>query len=279
MRIPLLAASTLLLTSPAFADTLIDNANGIQVDAAGKLQRFTGLVIGRDGRVVRLLARGEARPGNVDARIDAKRRTLLPGLIDAHGHVMGLGLGAIQLDLVGTRSIAELQQRLRDHAAANPGQGWILGRGWNQEMWSDKRLPTSADLDVAVAGRPVWLERVDGHASVGNQAALREAGITGATKAPKGGRIENGLFVDAATALVTTKIPTTSPAQYERALTEAQRLLLSNGLTAVADMGTSIDDWNALRRMGDSGRLQVRVMSYSADIAPLLSIAGAMSAE
>jgi len=275
MRIPLLAASALLLAAPAFADTLIDNANGIQVDAAGKLQRFTGLVIGRDGRVVRLLASGEARPAGVEARIDAKGRTLLPGLIDAHGHVMGLGLGAIQLDLVGTRSLAELQQRLRDYAAANPGEGWILGRGWNQEMWSDKRLPTSADLDAAVPGRPVWLERVDGHASVGNKAALRAAGITAATKAPKGGRIENGLFVDAATSLVSAKITTTSPAQYDRALAEAQRLLLSNGLTAVADMGTSIDDWNALRRMGDSGRLQVRVLSYAADIAPLLSIAGA----
>jgi len=274
MRTFLLAAAALLIAAPALADTLIDNANGIQVDAQGKLQRFSGLIIDADGKVVRLLGRGEARPAKVDAKIDAGGRTLLPGLIDAHGHVMGLGLGAIQLDLVGTRSIAELQQRLRDYAAANPGEGWILGRGWNQEMWSDKRLPTSADLDAAVTDRPVWLERVDGHASVGNSAALRVAGITAATNAPKGGRIEQGLFVDAATSLVSAKIPTTSPAQYDRALAEAQRLLLSNGLTAVADMGTSIDDWNALRRMGDSGKLQVRVISYSSDITPLLSIAG-----
>jgi len=275
MRTPLIAAAALLLApAPALADTLVHNAKGTQIDPRGKLQRFEALLIGDDGRVKQLFAAGDRLPRRVTHMVDAQGRSLLPGLIDAHGHVMGLGLGAIQLDLVGTRSIAELQQRLREYAAANPGQGWLLGRGWNQELWSDKRLPTSADLDAAVAGRPVWLERVDGHASVGNTAALRAAGITAATKAPKGGRIEKGLFVDAATNLVSAKIPTTSAAQYDRALVEAQRLLLSNGLTAVADMGTSIDDWNALRRMGDAGQLQVRVISYSSDITPLLSIAG-----
>ena len=274
MRTSLLAAAALLLAaSPALADTLVDNANGIQVDAQGKLQRFTGLVIGDDGRVVKLLAKGEARP-KVDYRIDAGGRTLLPGLIDAHGHVMGLGLAAIQLDLTGTRSIAELQQRLTAYAAANGSPRWIIGRGWNQEHWSDGRMPTSADLDAAVSDRPVWLVRVDGHAAVGNSAALREAGITAETKAPSGGTIDNGVFVDAARDLVEAKIPATIPSQYDRALAEAQRLLLSNGLTAVADMGTDIDGWNTMRRMGDAGRLQVRVMSYAAGIEPLLSIAG-----
>lgn len=275
MRTLLVAASALLLAaSPALADTLVDNANGIQVDAQGRLQRFTGLVIGKDGRVVRLLARSEARPKKVDYRIDAGGRTLLPGLIDAHGHVMGLGLGALQLDLTGTRSIAEMQQRLAAYAAANRSPRWIVGRGWNQELWSDGRMPTAADLDAVVADRPVWLERVDGHASVGNSAALREAGITAATKAPSGGRIENGLFTDAATALVTDKIPGVVPAQLDRALLAAQQMLLANGLTSVADMGTDIDGWNTMRRMGDGGRLQIRVMSYAAGIEPMVSIAG-----
>src|SRR5688572_15210950 len=153
MRTPLSAAAALLLaatSTAALADTLIDNANGIQVDAQGKLQRFTGLVIGDDGRVVKLLGQGEVRPARPDARIDAGGRTLLPGLIDAHGHVMGLGFGALQLDLTGAASLAELQQRLRAHAAANPGDGWIVGRGWNQELWPDKRFPTAADLDAIV---------------------------------------------------------------------------------------------------------------------------------
>ena len=86
-----------------------------------------------------------------------------------------------------------------------------IGRGWNQELWADKRFPTAADLDAVVGDRPVWLERVDGHAAVGNSAALRAAGITAQTKAPSGGTIENGLFVDAAMDLVNAKSPPPTP--------------------------------------------------------------------
>ena len=274
MRTTALALAALLLPAPAAADTLVDNVNGLQVGQDGQLQRFTGLLIGNDGRVVRLLLRGEARPKRVDYRLDAGGRTMLPGLIDAHGHVMGLGLGALQLDLTGTRSIAELQQRLKAYAAVTISPRWIVGRGWNQEQWSDGRMPTTADLDAVVADRPVWLVRVDGHAAVGNSAALKEAGITAQTKAPPGGRIDKGVFVDAARDLVEKHIPETLPAQRDAALVKAQELLLASGLTAVADMGTAEADWNALRRMGDSGRLQLRVMSYADSIPTLLSVAG-----
>ena len=159
--------AALALPAPALADTLIDNANGIQVDAQGKLMRFTGMVVGDDGKVAKLLAKGEARPAT-DARVDVGGKALLPGLIDAHGHVMALGFAALQLDLTGTTSLADLQQRLRTYAAANPDARWIVGRGWNQEQWPDKRFPTAADLDAVVRDRPVWLGRVDGHAAVGN---------------------------------------------------------------------------------------------------------------
>ena len=89
---------------------------------------------------------------------------------------MDLGFAALRLDVTGTRSIAELQQRLRDYAAAHPNDAWIVGFGWNQEMWPEKRFPTSADLDAVVSDRPVVLERVDGHAVVANSAALKAAG-------------------------------------------------------------------------------------------------------
>ena len=112
-----------------------------------------------------------------------------PGLIDAHGHVMGLGFGALQLDLTGTTSLADPQQRLGLRRRESRRR-WIVGRGWNQELWADKRFPTAADLDAVVADRPVWLERVDGHAAVANSAALRAAGITAATRRRPGGRIE-----------------------------------------------------------------------------------------
>ena len=270
----LLAAPLAIGASPVSADTLIDNVNGLQVDAAGQLQHFSGVVIGNDGKVVRLLGRGDARPRQVEYRVDEHGRALLPGLIDAHGHVMELGLGTLQLDLTGTRSIAELQQRLKAFSANNVSPRWIAGHGWNQELWSDKRFPTSADLDAAVPDRPVWLVRVDGHAAVGNSAALREAGITAATKAPAGGRIENGLFVDAARDLVERKMPPPLPTQYDRGLANAQRLFLGFGLTTVTDMRTPEADWNAMRRLGDAGRLQVRILSYADGIDNLLSIAG-----
>ena len=278
MRTPLSAAIALFLaaaSTSALADTLIDNANGIQVDVNGKLQRFTGLVIGKDGRVVQLLAKGDPRPAALyDARTDANGRTLLPGLIDAHGHVMALGFGALQLDLTGTTSLADLQQRLKAYAAANPQAKWILGRGWNQEHWADKRFPTAADLDAVVADRPVWLGRVDGHAAVANSAALKATGITAQTKAPAGGRIENGLFVDAAMELVESKIPAPDAAAYDAALAKAQELMLANGLTAAADMGTSPADWAAMNRAGQAGTLNVRVLGYAGGIPAMRAVNG-----
>lgn len=271
MHKPLLALAAALLSTSAMADTLVHNANGMQVGADGQLQRFGALLVGDDGKVVRTFASGEALPGQATQRIDAGGRTLLPGLIDAHGHFFGLGHGALSLDLTGSASLAELQQRLAAHAAANPGSGWVVGRGWNQELWADSRFPTAADLDAVVADRPVTLERVDGHALVANSAALQAAGITAATRDPSGGKIERdgsgkptGLLVDAAMALVTSKVPAATAADRDRALAEAQRLMLGFGLTAMADMGTSVPEWQALRRAADAGQLKVRVMSYAA---------------
>lgn len=274
MKASLLALAMSFLSTSALADTLIDNVNGVQVDGAGQLEHFNGLLVGNDGKVVQLLGPRDPRPRRVDFRVDGRGRALLPGLIDAHGHVGELGLGTLQLDLSGTTSIPELQRRLAAFADSHSAPRWIIGNRWNQELWADKRFPTSADLDAVIADRPVWLVRVDGHAAVGNSAALREAGITTASKAPAGGRIEKGLFVDKARDLVESKIPPALPAQRDQGLANAQALLLGYGLTAVADMGTSEADWNTLRRMGDAGRLQVRVMSYALGLDPLISIAG-----
>lgn len=259
----LLAATMLALPAPALADTLVTNVEGVRATPDRKVERFTGLLIGDDGKVKQVL-KGEKLKLPAGTRVvDGGGRTLLPGLIDAHGHVMGLGLALGQLDLVGTRSLAELQQRLRAYAAANPDRPWITGRGWNQEMWPDKRMPTSADLDAVVSDRPVWLERVDGHAAVGNSAALRAAGVTAETKAPSGGKIDRGLFVDAAMALVDSKVPQPTDAMREEALMRAQQALLSRGLTAVADMGTGLADWQAMNRASRAGTLPLRIFSYA----------------
>ena len=190
MRTSLLALALALLPSPLLADTLIRNVNGIQVGADGKLQHFNALVIADDGKVKAVLNRAELYKAKITGSVDGQGKTLLPGFIDAHGHVTDLGFAALHLDLTGTQSLAELQQRLRDYAAAHPKDSWLIGFGWNQELWSDKRFPTSADLDAVVRDRPVVLERVDGHAVVANSAALKAAGVTEATKAPAGGEMQ-----------------------------------------------------------------------------------------
>jgi hypothetical protein len=266
MRKTLLALAAALLASPAFADTLISNVNGIQVGSDGKLQHFDRLLIGDDGKVLRILNGLDDVRVNARERIDGGGRTLLPGLIDAHGHVLGLGFSALQLDLVGTSALADLQQRLRAYAAAHPDTRWIIGRGWNQELWPDKRFPTAADLDAAVPDRPVVLERVDGHAVVANSAAMKAAGVTAASAAPPGGRIENGLFVDNAMGLINKAVPPPTPAEQDRALAKAQDILLNYGITGVGSMSTDLRGWEAMKRAGDAGRLKVRLMVYADEL-------------
>lgn len=276
-----LALTVFLLPAPAQADGLIDNANGYTLDEDGNLTRFTGLLIDTDtGRVTGLLRRGDPYPEDLEVRYDMQGRTVIPGLIDAHGHLMGLGYNAIQLDLSDTTSLEQAMARLAQYSADNPTLRWVVGRGWNQERWGLDRFPTAADLDAAVPNRPVWLVRVDGHAGVANSVALSAAGITAASQTPAGGRIErdgnqpNGAFVDAAMALVANVIPTPEPPVRDMALREAQSLLLSYGVTTMHDMGTSADDWDVVRRSGDRGLLNIRVISYANSLETLLDVAG-----
>jgi hypothetical protein len=194
--------------------------------------------------------------------VDGGGKTLLPGLIDAHGHVLDLGMTQMTVQLTGTSSVADLQKRLRDYAAAHPRDAWIIGFGWNQELWPEKRFPTAADLDAVVPDRPVVLERVDGHAVVANSAAMKAAGVSAQTAAPPGGRIENGLFVDTARGLIDKAIPPRTAGQSDEALAKAQQQLLSVGVTAVGSMSTSVADWEAMKRAGAAGTLNVRLMVY-----------------
>jgi predicted amidohydrolase YtcJ len=280
MKRLLAALAALFCAQLAAADTLVDNVNGYTLNADRAVVRFTGIVIGNDGRVKQLLRRGERRPERPDYRLDGRGRTLIPGLFDAHGHVMGLGFNAMQLDLSDTRSLEEAKAKIAAYAAANPSPRWIVGRGWNQERWGLGRYPTAADIDSVVSGRPVWLERIDGHAGWANSAAMKEAGVDSNSKAPTGGLIEmagrapSGIFVDAAMDLVGKAVPPPLPRLRDRALARAQEILLSNGITAAADMGTSGEDWAVMRRAGDSGRLNLRILSYASGIEHLLAVAG-----
>ena len=265
---------------PISPEGLVDNINGYTINGESRLEHFTGLLIGKDGRVARLLHDGDARPERPAFRLDGQHRTLLPGLIDAHGHVSGLGFQALSLDLTGTASLQEAQQRLQRYAATHETP-WIRGGGWNQETWKLGRFPTAADLDPFTGERPAILERVDGHAVLANSAAMKAAGITARTPDPAGGRIERdargnptGLFVDAARRLVEKAAPAPLPRERDAAMAKAQEILIADGVTATCDMGTSVEDWESLRRLGDSDRLRVRITSYALGVDTALTVAG-----
>ena len=294
MRQRLLAAlAALALPVPAMASGVIDNVNGIALDASGQVVRFRALLIDDEGKVEKLLPgryqdpprkkklkKGESWPKGPDFKLDGAGKTLIPGLIDAHGHVMDMGLAFITLDLSGTGSLAEAQARIRAYAAANPARKWIIGTGWNQESWGLGRFPTAADLDAAVSDVPVWLEHADGHAGWANSLAMRAANVTATAKAPPGGRIEmaggkpSGLFVDKAMDLIQKAAPPPAPKDRDIALEKAQQALLANGVTGIADMGTSIEDWQAFRRSADRGALRVRIISYALGLDNMVMIAG-----
>ncbi|NVE94728.1 amidohydrolase family protein [Altererythrobacter sp. JGD-16] len=278
----LAGAAAALLPAPALADTLIYNVDGLTIDEKGNVERFASLVIDDDGTVRDILLRGEKRPTDIDFSVDGEGRVMMPGFIDAHLHVMGIGFAALTLDLSQTESLEEALAAIAEFAEANPGRPWILGGGWNQEKWGLGRFPTAAELDAIVPDRPVYLTRVDGHAGWANSLAMQAAGVDASAVSPAGGRIErlagsetpSGIFVDAAESLVTRAIPAPRAVERDLALSKAQEVLFAQGVTAAADMGTSIEDWQTFRRAGDRGALKLRIMSYASSLETMQLIAG-----
>ena len=130
--------------------TLVANINGYSLDADRELIQFTAIQFS-DDRVDRLFSDGDSLPENVDTRIDGNGLTLIPGLIDAHGHVLNYGLSLFRVDLIGTRSEQSAVQRVVDFAAENTELDWIQGRGWNQVLWTSNSFPSAASLDTALS--------------------------------------------------------------------------------------------------------------------------------
>lgn len=278
----LLATALVIVPAHAWADTLVDNVAGVSPDGKGGVTRFDAFLIGNDGRIAHVYGHGDKLPKKVEYRLDGKGRVVVPGMIDAHAHVMRTGIAALTLDLSAARSLDEALSRIAAWSAAHPELPWILGSGWNQAAWGLDRMPTARELDTVTGGRPAWLLRVDGHAGWANSAALKAADVTAATTDPAGGRIIRlpggkqpaGVLVDSATALVEAKAPRPRPEDLDTALGEAQLAFLANGVTAVADMGTTIEDWQAYRRAADAGRLRMRIVAYAKGIDNMALIGG-----
>lgn len=204
------------------------------------------------------------------ARIDAGDATVVPGLIDAHAHLASLGRALMQADLVGARSTGEIVQRLQAFAGQLPDEAWLMGRGWDQNLWPDTAFPTAAVLDAAFPDRPVVLERIDGHATWANGAAMRaiDRELSGDWQ-PEGGLVlreggqATGVFIDNAAGLVYAAVPEPDVAWQDQAFERALRHVASLGLTGVHDMGTGDGDFAVMQRFADRGALSVRVRAYA----------------
>ncbi|BDF93282.1 amidohydrolase [Pseudoalteromonas sp. KAN5] len=265
----------LFLSFFTIADTkVVYNANGYTPTYSGQLQQFSTLVI-KDGKVVKV-GDDKLKSSFPDAEsFDAEQQTLLPGLIDAHGHVIGLGNNLTQLDLRGTTSIAQIQQQLA--LFAKNKNGWIIGRGWNQELWTDKQFPTAADLDKVVKDIPVVLSRIDGHAIWVNSKAIELAKLTAATQAPTGGEIIrdqtgklSGIFIDKAERLITAHIPAPSDQDVSNALTQAGQHLVSLGITSTHDAGIDKQTWQIYKQRAEQGTLPLRIVAMLSATDPAL---------
>lgn len=265
-----LIAATVVGT--AGADTVVlRNVHG-QTPIQKGMQSFTGIVI-EDGRVKQLLTSKDDAETIANATvIDGGGKFVLPGLTDAHGHVLGLGEEKLQTDLRGTTSIDDALGRIRKHIAANPNARWVIGRGWNQVLWKERRFPTARELDAVVADRPAVMTRVDGHATWVNSAALKVAGITAASVDPQGGQIvrdaagqPTGVLVDTAEELIEKHIPSATDAETKHQLLAAMNEAASLGMTGVHDAGIDAHTYSLYRELGAAGRLPIRIYAMLRD--------------
>jgi predicted amidohydrolase YtcJ len=262
MRITILL---LLASSLAFADTAIHNVSGYTSTAAG-MQEFKVLLMDDDGRVVATGDESLLKEHPDALRIDGKGRTLLPGLIDAHAHVYGLGFLETSLNLTGISSLDAATVRIAAYARDYPNRRWLLGRGWNQVIWPVKAFPTAANIDAVVSDRPVWLNRIDSHAGWANSKALEIAGIDADTPDPVGGKIlrdangnATGVLIDKAMDLVEAHVPQPTKNDIREAYRQAVADLVSLGLTGVHDAGINQDEAEVYMSMADDGELDMRI--------------------
>ena len=280
---PLRAALPLLLLAAAniaIAETAVHNIAGYTSTDAG-LQSFSVLVFDDDGRIS---ATGDDRlllAYPTATRIDGNGSTVLPGLIDSHAHVLGLGLLKSNLDLTGTPSVEDAVASIKAYAKSKPDARWILGRGWNQVLWPIQEFPTAAQIDAAVSDRPVWLRRIDGHAGWANSAAMKLAGIDDDTADPVGGKIlrddnghATGVLIDMAMSLLEAKVPPTNKSDMRSAVQAATDALLAEGITSVHDAGIDLMNAEVYLSMADNEELDLRIYAMIGGAGTVLDAIG-----
>jgi predicted amidohydrolase YtcJ len=260
----ILLAPSLAQTQRAPADLIVTNARIYTVDPS---RPFVEAMVVANGRVV---FTGPARAamtyrGSSTRVLDAEGQTVLPGMIDAHVHLLGLGTALRTVDLVGTTSYDQIIQRVAARAKEVPAGTWITGRGWDQNDWGDTRFPSHDALSRAVPNHPVYLTRIDGHAALVNAAAMKAAGLTAAAQDPSGGRIvrgpdnePSGVLVDRAMGLVGRAIPAASKEETRAATLAAIRETNKWGLTGVHDAGVGQGVIDVFEEIAKEGQYSLR---------------------
>lgn len=265
-----------LVTQLSFAQTtLIKNIRGYTLEANSieekaikgtSIKEFNAIQFTND-KIDKLFIKGEVQPQSSEIIIiDGQGKTMLPGLIDAHGHILSYGLSLMQANLVGTLSEKSAVNEAIKYAKMNPELTWVQGRGWNQEQWSNKQFPTAKSLDTFFPDTPVWLRRVDGHAGWANTKAMELAGITSNTKSPEGGGIirdkhnkPTGIFIDNAMDLITKSIAPLTSVEQKIVLKKALNKLASFGLTSVHDAGIDVDNLQQFKELAGENSLPIRI--------------------
>ncbi len=244
--------------------TVVHNVKGYSI-SDDEVQEFTSVVI-KSGKFLEVGDNSLLDEYPDAKKIDGKGKVMLPGIIDAHGHVMGLGFQELQVNLMGINSLEATLDTIKNYAEANPDLEWIQGRGWNQVIWDKNEFPTARDLDKIVADRPVWLNRVDGHAAWANTKAMQLAGISKDTPDPQGGKIirdaegnATGVFIDAAENYINEIVPSPTEKEAELALKKAYEQMASVGITSVHDAGINAATWDRFKRFNQSGDAKTRI--------------------
>ena len=257
----LLVSSLVLYSCNNFtADLVIHNA---KIYTVNENFDIVSTVVVKDGKIIDLGGETLVDQYSAAAVLDLKGLPVYPGLIDAHCHFYQLGMTQEQVDLRGSKSLAELVARIKEHQA-EVNDEVILGRGWDQNLWEDKVFPTKEVLDQAFPGKLVILERVDGHAAYVSSAVLDKAKITAATKV-EGGEVilmdgePSGVLVDKASDLAYAILPEPSTEKKIRGLKKAQAIAFQNGLTTVDDAGLNRDVLELIDSLHQTGDLKIRV--------------------
>ncbi|MEW6998044.1 amidohydrolase [Colwelliaceae bacterium BS250] len=245
--------------------TIIENVQGYSHNGT-TLQQFTAVQFSND-KIDKVFFNSDDLPNDKSIkRIDGQGKTLLPGLIDAHGHVLSYGLSLLRADVVDTTSEQNAVTRVVNYAKKNQQLSWLQGRGWNQVQWPSKSFPSAASLDEHFQDTPVVLARIDGHAIWVNSKAMQLAGININTKDVSGGQIirdkegnPNGVFIDNAMNLIYSKIPALTAAETQAALKIAMQSLASVGLTSVHDAGISTDNIAAFKHLSKNDEMIIRI--------------------